>query len=179
MKSLLNYIVVNFGFMDLSDFSTSLVHRNWILGLISLAGISAIIETMFGLQSLTILAFVVLVMLELLTGLIASKVKGNPIVSKKFGRFGLKMLVWLTLMFVINSLKKEYVDSEGNFSELAAGLFTWLHGTLFIYVNLEYLISVLENLGVISGRNNDSLIKLIKNKFFKSQKKDEGDDSLI
>ena len=166
MKGFLNYIVTNFGFTCTSDFGSSLIHKNWVLGLIPLAGLSSVIETMFGLQGLTVLAFVVLVILELLTGLIASKVKGDPIVSKKFGRFGLKMLVWLTLMFIINMLKKEYVDSEGNFSDLAAGLFTWLHGTLFIYVNLEYLISVLENLGVISGSNNDGLIKQIRNKFF-------------
>jgi hypothetical protein len=175
MKGILNYIVTNFGFLDLSDFGTSLVHKNWVLGLIPLAGVSSIIETTFGLQGLTILAFAVLVMLELLTGLMASKVKGEPIVSKKFGRFGLKMLVWLTLMFVINSLKKEYVAVDGNFNDLAAGLFTWLHGTLFIYVNLEYLISVLENLGVISGRNNESIIKLIKKKFFKIQEDDDNE----
>jgi hypothetical protein len=125
---------------------------------------SSIVETVFGLQGLTVLAFVVLVVLELLTGLIASRMRGEPIVSKKFGRFGLKMLVWLTLMFIINTLKREYHD-DGSFNELASGLFTWLHGTLFIYVNLEYLISVLENLGVISGRNNDSIIKVIKDKF--------------
>jgi hypothetical protein len=178
MKSILNYIVTNFGFIDLSDFGTSLIHKNWMLGLIPLAGISSVIETAFGLQGLTILAFVTLVILELLTGLVASKVKGDPIVSKKFGRFGLKMLVWLTLMFVINSLKKEYIGG-GNFNELAAGLFTWLHGTLFIYVNLEYLISVLENLGVISGRNNEGLIELIKSKFFKSQKDKDDSDSLV
>jgi len=164
MRPLLNYIVTNFGFSCISDFNTSLIHRNWALGLIPLAGLSSVIETVFGLQGLTILAFVTLVILELTTGLIASHVRGEPIISKKFGRFGLKMLVWLVLLFVINSLKKEYHD-EGNFNELAAGLFTWLHGTLFIYVNLEYLISVLENLGVISGRNNDGLIKLIRDKF--------------
>ena len=171
MKSILTYIVTNFGFMDLSDFSTSLVHRNWMLGLIPLAGISSVIETTFGLQGLTILAFVTLVILELLTGLIASKVKGEPIISKKFGRFGLKMLVWLTLIFVINTLKKEYHD-DGNFNSLANGLLTWLHGTLFIYINLEYLISVLENLGVITGKSNKGLIGLIKSKF-KTQVKDE------
>jgi hypothetical protein len=165
MKNILNYIVTNFGFVSLSDFSTSLIHKNWMLGLIPLAGISSVVENVFGLQGLTILAFVILIILELLTGLIAAKIKGEPIVSKKFGRFGLKMLVWLTLMFVINMLKREYHDSDGNFSDLASGLFTWLHGTLFIYVNLEYLISVLENLGVISGKKNDGIIKVIKEKF--------------
>ncbi|NIQ13101.1 MAG: hypothetical protein GTO02_01430 [Candidatus Dadabacteria bacterium] len=41
---------------------------------------------------------------------------------------------------------------------------TWLHGALFIYVNIEYLISVLENLGSITGKDNSGLIKVIKDK---------------
>ena len=168
MKNILSYIVKNFGFSDLSDFTCSLIHKNFLVGMVSLAGVSSVLEGILGLQVLTILAFVVLVFLELVTGLLASHVRGEAIVSKKFSRFGLKMLVWLVLIFVINTLKLEY-SGDGNFNELAKGLLTWLHGTLFIYINLEYLISVLENLGVISGRNNEGLIKLIKKKFFKSQ----------
>jgi len=61
-------------------------------------------------------------------------------------------------------LKKEYHD-EGLFDGMASVLFTWLHGTLFIYINLEYLISVLENLGIITGKDNDGIIKMIKKKF--------------
>lgn len=165
MKSFLHYIVTNFGFDGINDFSTSIIHKNLLLGMISLAGVSAIFENYLGLYNLTILSFVVLVMLELITGVLASKIKGIPIVSRKFGRFGLKILVWLTLMFVVNSLKKEYQVDNGVFNSLAYSLFTWLHGTLFIYVNLEYLISVLENLGVITGEKNDGIIKTIKDKF--------------
>jgi hypothetical protein len=164
MRKVCNYIVSNFGFDDITDFMGSFVHKNMLLLSIPIAGISSVIETVFGLQGLTILAFVILVTLELITGLVAAKVKGLPIVSNKFGRFGLKVFVWLTLLFVLNSLKKEYHDS-GLFEGLASGLFTWLHGTLFIYINLEYLISVLENLGVITGKSNDGVIKLIRKKF--------------
>lgn len=164
VKKVINYVVSNFGFDDVSDFTNSLVHKNTMLLSIPFAGLSSIIETVFGLQGLTILAFVVLVTLELVTGLYASKVRGEAIVSNKFGRFGLKVFVWITLLFVLNSLKKEYHDS-GLFNGMANALFTWLHGTLFIYINLEYLISVLENLGVITGKNNDGVIKLIRKRF--------------
>jgi phage-related holin len=164
MKKVIDYVVSNFGFKDITDFSNSLVHKNIMLLSIPVAGISSILETLFGLQGITILAFVILVMLELITGLIASKVRGEAIVSNKFGRFGLKVFVWLTLLFVLNALKNEYRD-DGVFDGMASMLFTWLHGTLFIYINLEYLISILENLGVITGKNNDSIIKLIRDKF--------------
>ena len=172
MKTFLNYLVTNFGFTCTGDFQTSLIHKNLVLGLVPLAGLSSIIETSFGLQGLTVLAFLILVILELLTGLIASRVRQEPIISKKFGRFGLKLLVWLTLIFVINTLKNEYHDGDG-FSSLASELFTWLHGTLFIYINLEYLISVLENLGVITGKSNKGLISLIKGRFKAKSRNEE------
>jgi hypothetical protein len=98
---------------------------------IPFAGISAIVESLFGLQSLTILAFIVLITLELLTGLIGAKV-----LNKRIDFFG----------------------------DVAYQLLNWLHGTLFIYINIEYLISVLENLGTISGREHDSIIDVIKDK---------------
>ena len=48
---------------------------------------------------------------------------------------------------------------------MAHGLFTWLHGALYVYINLEYLISVLENLEVISGNDSaTSKLMMIKNK---------------
>jgi len=171
MRGIFNHIVTNFGFNDLTDFSNSLVHKTCpfssksiLLTMLPIAGISSVVETIFGLQGITVLAFVVLVTLELVTGLIASRSRGEAIVSKKFSRFGLKVFVWLSLLFVLNALKKEYHD-EGLFDGMASVLFTWLHGTLFIYINLEYLISVLENLGIITGKDNDGIIKMIKKKF--------------
>jgi len=86
MKKVCNYIVSNFGFEDVTDFMGSLVHKNAMLLSIPVAGVSSVIETIFGLQGLTVLAFVVLVLLELVTGLVASKVRKEPIVSHKFGR---------------------------------------------------------------------------------------------
>jgi hypothetical protein len=60
---------------------------------------------------------------------------------------------------------------------LASGFFTWLHGTLFIYIVVEYLISVLENLGSITKEDeNKTLVNLIVKKlniFLKNEKNKE------
>ena len=164
IRKFFSYIVTNFGFEDMTDFSGSLLHTKAMLLTIPVAGASAIAEHYFGLQTLTILAFVVLVTLELITGLTAAKVSGQKIESKKFGRFGLKVFVWVSLLFVINSLRLEYRGHEDTLGGLAFGLFNWLHGTLFIYINIEYLISILENIGVISGKNNKGIIDVVKDK---------------
>lgn len=171
-----NNLVNDFGFNCTGDFTDSIIHTNWLTLTIPLAGFSALAESFFGLRHLTILAFVVLVTLELVTGLVASKIRGEKIVSHKFSRFGLKVFVWLTLLYVVNAIKIEYSSQMGNFSSLALAFFTWLHGTLFIYVIIEYLISVLENLGVITGKNNDTLVtKIIKklNSFLGNEKNNE------
>lgn len=166
-RKFFSYLVSNFGFEDVSDFNSSLLHTKMMMLTIPLAGLSAFVEHYFGLQSLTIIAFIVLITLELLTGLTAAKISGKIIESKKFSRFGLKIFVWLSLLFIINSLKLEYSGHEDSLGSLASGLFTWLHGTLFIYINIEYVISILENLGVISGKHKsvDNIVNIIKNKF--------------
>lgn len=181
ISKFLNQIVSNFGFTCTSDFGNSIVHNKLLPLTVPIAGFSAVFETMLGLQNLTIIAFVVLIILELLTGLIASKVRGEEIISGKFGRFGLKVLVWMTLLYITNSMRLEYLKNESNFDSLASSLFVWLHGTLFIYIVLEYLISVLENLGVITGDSKKSLINTIINKLNsflgneKNKRKDEED----
>jgi hypothetical protein len=173
MKNFLNYIVNNFGFTNCSDFHDSIIHSNLITLTLPLVGISSIFEKYFGLEHLTIISFGVLIFLELLTGLLSSKVRGVKIESKKFSRFGLKVLVWLSLIFITNSLKTEYKSYTDVAGTIAYTMFNWLHTFLFIYINMEYLISVLENLGVITGnkKQTTNLIKLIKNKLYDSLKK--------
>lgn len=173
MKNFLNYIVTNFGFSNCSDFYGSFIHSNFMSITLPLSGISAILEKFFGLEHLTILSFSLLIFLELVTGLMSSKVRGIKIESRKFSRFGLKVLVWMSLIFITNSLRMEYKFATDAAGMIANTIFTWLHTFLFIYINMEYLISVLENIGIITGnkKNTNSLIKQIKNKFFDFLKK--------
>jgi len=168
-----NYIVVNFGFDCKEDFSNSIIHNNLLAITIPLAAISSVVESLLGLHSFTLVAFLSLIMLELITGLIASKVNNIKIESHKFSRFGLKILVWLTLIYISNTLIKEYNGEGGMLNSLGTVLFTWLHGTLFIYITLEYFISVLENLGVITGKSNKTLIGSIKDKLYGFLKNDK------
>lgn len=173
INKFLNHFVSCFGFECTTDFNNSIVHSKLLMITIPIAGISAVIENLLGLHSLTLIAFVVLLTLELVTGLMASKIKGHSFESHKFSRFGLKAVVWITLLYVTNQFYKEYSDHTGVFDNIASGLFKWLHGTLFIYITLEYLISVLENLGVITGDSKKSLINTIINKLNSFLKNDK------
>jgi hypothetical protein len=165
IKNFCNYIVTNFGYHGIEDFYTSTIHHNLTILTIPVALITAVIERLTGLQYLTLISFGLLVLMEFITGISASKIKNIPIESKRFSRFGLKLLVWVSLIFIINSVKNEYHGKTDITSLMAYALFSWLHGALYVYVNLEYLISVLENLEVISGSDPaTSKLSLIKKK---------------
>lgn len=160
-----NHFVSCFGYSCTNEFNDSIVHANMLTLTIPVAMISSFIETVMGLHGLTVLAFVVLVMLELITGIAASKSRGEKIVSHKFSRFGLKVFVWISLLFITNSLQLEYVGHNDLMSKLTGGFFSWLHGSLFVYITLEYLISVLENLGSLTNeKSKKTLINSIINK---------------
>ncbi len=161
----LNHFVSCFGFTCKQDFGDSIVHSNLMPLTIPIAGISAFIESFIGLQGLTVFAFVVLVILELITGIVAAKARGEKIVSHKFSRFGLKVFVWMCLLFITNSVGLEYENHKDFLSKMGSGFFSWLHGTLFVYVTLEYLISVLENIGSLTNeKSKKTLITTIINK---------------
>lgn len=165
IKNFFNYIVVNFGFNGINDFYSSTIHHNFTILTIPVTIILTLLEKLMGLQYLTLVSFGVLVLMEFITGISASKVKNIPIQSKKFARFGLKLMVWFSLIFIINSLKLEYKGKTDITGLMAFSLFSWLHGALYVYINLEYLISVLENLEVISGNDAaTSKLTLIKKK---------------
>ena len=155
----LNHFVSCFGFNCTTDFNSSFVHSNLLMITIPFAAISSVVEQMMGLHSLTIVAFGLLVILELITGIAASKNRGEKIVSHKFSRFGLKVFVWLTLLFITNSLRLEYDGHKDLFSITSLSIFSWLHNALFVYITLEYLISVLENITSLTRKKNK--VKLI------------------
>jgi len=165
IKNFCNYIVNNFGFHGVDDFYSSTIHHNLTILTIPIALIASVIQNLTGLQYLTLLSFGVLVLMEFITGIYASKIKNVPIESKRFSRFGLKLMVWVSLIFIINALKLEYKGKTDITGLMANALFSWLHSSLYIYINLEYLISILENLEVISGNDAaTSKLSLIKKK---------------
>jgi len=164
MKIILNTICYNFGFDDFKALTCSLVHKEFaLLSIISATTLSSIgyfFEERTGLTSGALVAFSALVGLELLTGLLASKKRGIKIESRKFSRFGLKLLVWLVLFYILNEFREQYVHS----SVVAYEVYDWLHIFVVGYVIMEYLISVLENLGTITGKDYTRLIGIIKKK---------------
>ena len=168
IQSQLDQFVLQFGFENLSDFFNSLVHPKLLLFTLPASILSfsilASLETWLGISSMAIIGFIVAVVLELVTGLWASIIKGTPISSRKFSRFGLKIFVWLGLLLITNSFHLSYVDQHDLLSEISEYFFYTLHNLLVIYIMTEYIISILENFATINGKSDSILISFIKAK---------------
>jgi hypothetical protein len=164
----LDEFVVHFGFENISEFFNSLVHPKLLILTIpsTILGFSlfTFIEKWFGLSDMVFVAFIVALILELITGIAASIKKGVTISSTRFSRFGLKVLVWMGLMLITNSFHLSYMGQSGILSALTHNLFYWLHGTLVVYVCFEYMISILENLSVITGNKENKFLDFLKKK---------------
>lgn len=132
--------------------------KNTTVLLVSIAGVYPMLEMFFGLKGLTIIAFAAMLSIELISGIMASKLSGKVLDSKRVPRFIFKLFLWLCCFFIVESFQKQY---DGDNTLVAAG-YEWLHAAIMIYVSQEYLISILENIAVISNRSNLGLIRAIR-----------------
>lgn len=146
MKNLIHNLVDQFGFDCLHDFTTSMVHFKLLKITIPISFGVATISSMFGFEETTMLAFLLMVIFELISGVAASVFEGKKIQSRKFSRFGFKLLTWLTLIFVTYSFSKQYDEGVMNW------LLSLLNSTVVGYIMFEYIISIVENLERITGK---------------------------
>jgi hypothetical protein len=143
------------------DFFGSLIHINFLYITIPLATICAFFERIIGLEYYSIVALILLLAMELITGLYAAKINKKQIKSKKFGRFGLKLFVWFGLLFILKSFAFD-TNFDSTLETTYKFFFLTLHRMILIYIVIEYLISVLENLTVITGKDNTPIITYLK-----------------
>ena len=106
-------------------------------------------------------AFAILALAELITGLYASViVRKEKLQSGKMGRFTFKLAMIFIVIYVINTFMKQFQNQ----SPALHTLFDWMYTGVFAYSALEYLVSVLENVAVITGKESSTLIVAIKEK---------------
>jgi len=165
LKSELTHFLDVFGFESINDFNNSLWHINKEvviklsikLGMI-LSILSVPVEQCFGFQlfllekaseligmpPIMFLAFMVLVVLEGITGITASLKSGDKFKSRSFSRIIIKGLVYSILMFILNSFTIGTKAPEALGMELDPWLF--LYHAVGFGIMFQMLVSVLENL---------------------------------
>lgn len=165
--SKLNNIVQSFQFENCYAFLCSLfpsVKYKATVKLLVLSTTLTTIAELMGLKTLTIVAFIVLCVLELVSGVYASVfIQKEKLQSIKASRFTIKLASIMIVFFVLNTFYLQYKDSNN----LASTFFEWLYLFVFCWFALEYLVSVIENIGKIYGQSTNKLVIAIKGKFNK------------
>lgn len=120
------------------------------------------VDKLFGLDNAGFVALLLVFITELATGISAAIVRKESISSIKLSRFGLKVACYLVLIGVSYALSESFTAHK---KTVPAWAFDWLNVFLIVQIVLENIISILENLAVISGKDKTAWINKIQSVF--------------
>lgn len=129
---------------------------------LTISAVSGLVNYLFGITPLLAFAMFVAIVVEIWTGINASKKEGRKFESFRFSRCMIKIAIWLIVLFIINAFKREFEGST-NWIDIAAFLFF-----KFVFVAsltafmVEYVTSILENVSVLKGKEKTALIEAIQ-----------------
>lgn len=165
-------ILNEFGFCTLNSFTESLITPRFGLLFIGLSGITSIGDKFFGVSNLTLFLLLVLIAIELITGIWASVVRKRRIVSKKLQRFVLKIMIYFFFIMILHALSEEATDYTKE-------IYSYMYSFTILYFVFVHIKSILENYTRITGKKSDFLyyLNVLNSKVFTftPKKKDPSD----
>lgn len=154
-----------FDFHDVTAFGESLVpsHRYGSTTVLMIfCAIWVSIDKVFGLDGAAFIALGMVFFAELTTGVVAAHIRGETISSVKLSRFSLKVACYLVMIAVSYLMAQSFTNHK---DDVAAVAFNWLHIFLVAQIVMENIVSILENLAVINGKDKSAWISKIQEKF--------------
>ena len=165
----LNYILQGFGFRDSKDFlHSSFGHTFSALFIkmdVILSFLFATVHFLFGFNHLFLTAYVILLVFEWITGVQASRKRGEKHESRKFGRMLLKIATYLVPIYILHTF-----SANVEFPSLGGFEFDPFH---WLYWIVQLVVSLLENLDCLGFRFAKVLLKIINKKFYKTFELDD------
>lgn len=168
LRNYLHWFVGTYGFSNSKEFLLSLCpsfRYNIQSVTIPFSLLTGLCSAVFGIGPVVVFAMFVAVLVETFTGLKASHKRGEPFESYKFSRCIIKVAVWLTLVFILNSFARDMDARESWLYSVGSFFFDSAKLAVLTYFCVEYVTSILENLSVIDGKPKDALISAIKDKW--------------
>ena len=120
------------------------------------------VDKVLGLDGAAFVALGFVFLFELITGVWAAHLRGETISSLKLSRFTLKVACYLVL---ISATYLMAINFKNHNKDVAGWVFDWLHVFLLTQIVLENVVSILENLASINGKEKSEWIKKIQDKF--------------
>jgi phage-related holin len=166
MHDYVTRLLKTFDFHSVEEFFLSLApsfksEYNLKVMLMVFSSLYVVPDKFFGLDSAAFIALGVVFVFELISGVTASHVRKEPLSSMKLSRFSLKVACYLVLIGVSYCMQMSFEHRD---SLVASVTFGWLHVFLVVQIVFENIISILENLAVISGKDKAAWIVQIKDK---------------
>lgn len=165
IKNYIHWLVGTYAYQDCKEFVLSLFpsFKYDLQSLtISLSFLAAVVNEFIGIGPALGVAMLVAIIVETMTGIRASRSRGEKFQSFKFSRCVIKVLVWYSLLYFTNSFASDFAARAGVFNVLALLFFNFVFVVILTYFAVEYITSILENLAVIDGKPKDTLIKVIR-----------------
>ncbi|QNK63953.1 phage holin family protein [Pedobacter sp. PAMC26386] len=160
----LNKMLATFDYHSWFELGQSLVPTTKYRLTIASAVISVsfpFIDRVFGLDAYAFAVLILVFMAELTSGLVAAHIRKEAISSMKLSRFSFKVFYYLVLIALPYVMSQSFKAHDRT---AAATMFDWLHLFLLSQIVLENVVSILENLAVISGKDKTHWITKIQDK---------------
>lgn len=132
------------------------------VGLMVISFLWAPVCSAFGLDGAAALALLLVFIIELVTGIVASGIRQDKFSSMKLSRFLVKVAAYLVVIYVTQSFAENFKHHN---DLVAMWVFDWMHIFLLMQIVFENIISILENLAEISGKPKAAWIEKIREKF--------------
>lgn len=122
-------------------------------------------DTYMGLSALAYVAFILLFLMELGTGIAVSLKKGQKIVSRKFIRMAVKIVVYTLMIAIVNTLRN-HIPSTSVFG-FEMNFYEYVFYIIIHLIIFTLLISIFENLTALGYHESSKILSVIVRKFNK------------
>jgi hypothetical protein len=127
----------------------------------TLSIISGLVNYIFGVTPALAVAMFIAIVIEVWTGINASKLQGQKFESFKFSRCVIKILIWLSILYIIHAFQKEFDNSKNWINIAADSFFDFAFIVCLTGFFVEYVTSILENVSVLKGKEKTAIISAI------------------
>lgn len=158
--------LASYGFNSLNEFVESLFPSykyNTVSSAATVSTLSGVVSYLFGFGPILAVGMFLAIVVEVWTGIAASRKEGIKFESFRASRCVLKIFIWLAIFFIIHSFEKEFENKLHALDMIAHMFFKVVFLTSMTWFLVEHITSILENLAIIDGKPKVALIRSIKN----------------
>ena len=166
-KHIINKFLNDYGYDNISQFAMSLCPSSRYQLLpqsLTVSTIGGAVCSLIGVWPVVALAMVVILLLEMATGLTASHISKAPFESCKFARFSIKLAVWFILLISCQlfAFFCTHYHAGNIIFTIGSTFFDALTVMIMIWFTIEYFSSILENFAVINRKPKPYYIDSIR-----------------